>query len=156
MIFKSEFISTTLADELTAAMSFVFEADAEVEFEQPELIRKVLSTETYAIHGQFAAGELYGRLGGKFTVKDGNATVNEINITIGEIEATSKISTGTQAAMLSTLTNAHQIYLTRERNQGRQHESIQILCDKIDELAEGLDNAEEFTNITAEIRQHLG
>lgn len=138
MIFSTTNFKDEFERQLTDAMCFVFETDAEVAVQAVEETRKVLSTTIASFTGEFAAGELYGTFRGSYSAKGDNATVERIYITICDSPAESAIQCGSTQDLMRSLMNAHKLYFTRAKLAPKQYEIIAAECEKLAELAKYL------------------
>lgn len=150
--FKEEF-----AKQLSDAMCFVFESDAEVDVQTIEETRKVLSTTLATFSGEFVAGEIFGSFRGNYAAKGDHATVERIYITICDSPAESTIQLASTQDLMRTLMTAHKLFFTRENLAPKQYEIISTECDKLDEIAKYLpDNRiESFKKSIGMIRAQI-
>lgn len=138
MIFSASNFKDEFERQLSDAMCFVFETDAEVAVQAVENTKKVLSTTIANFAGEFAAGELYGTFRGTYSAKEDNATVERIYITICDSPAESTIQCSSTQDIMRTLMNAHKLYFTRSSLAPKQYEIISAECEKLSELAKYL------------------
>lgn len=138
MIFSTNNFKDEFARQLTDAMCFVFETDAEVAVQAVEVTKKVLSTTIASFVGEFAAGEIYGTFRGTYSAKEDNATVERIYITICDSPAESMIQLGSSQDLMRSLMNAHKLYFTRSSIAPKQYEIISTECEKLAEIAKYL------------------
>lgn len=140
MIFESGNFNELFAKQLSDAMSFVFEADAEVAVVETHSIRKVLHTETIGFSGEYAAGDLYGKFRGTYSSKDGKANVERVFITMGEVTAESTLQFTGESSLFRSLTNAHRLYFTRKDLAPKQYDIIKDACERLRKKASKLDH----------------
>lgn len=159
MKFSREKYIDEMKDHLVGALSFVIEADVEVGLEEPVLVKKVLSTETYSVHAVFVAGEIDGTLDFNVVCKNDTATVSLVTLSFSDIDAETKCHCDTEQELLDAIKNAHQMYVTRKNTQGKRYKAINACCDKLVELADTIKNKktnEKLISIVKEIRQQVG
>ncbi|MCQ2123236.1 MAG: hypothetical protein MJZ25_03545 [Fibrobacter sp.] len=159
MIYETNTFEQDLVNELTAALSFTFESDTEVGISDNSTLLAVLSTKQCRVNGEFiAACGLFGTFDAKYTVKDGQCTIPSVDIAINGNNPY-KCDLSSQARFIKTVKEMHQLYLTRQAGLKRQQETLQQLCDKIDSLAELVNDAnikDNIIKITQEIRTYVG
>lgn len=158
MKFSQETLREGMATALVGAMSFVMEADVEVGLEEPALVKKVLSTETYSVTGLFAAGEIDGTIAFTAVCKDGVANVHSLTVKFSDVDAETVCQCETEQDLLAALTNAHQMYITRKRTQGKRYEKINQCCDQLSELVQTMakKHQDKVNSIIQEIRNQVG
>lgn len=155
MVFEGNFIEE-MTQQMVAALSFALEADAEVEISEPKLVRKVLSTVTYAFSGEFAAGELFGSFYGQYSQKDNTVTLTQMKLKFGDMDAESVVKCASNQALLQGLSNAYSIYLTRKGAQPRIYPNLVKKLDRIQEILTGNPAFEKVSPIIADIKEMFG
>ena len=138
MIFSTNNFKEEFVKQLTDAMCFVFENDAEVVIQSVEETRKVLSTTIAVFSGEFVSGELYGKFRGSYAAKGEETTVERIYITICDSPAESTIQFANTQDLMRSLMTAHKLFFTRENLAPRQYEIIATECENLAELAKYL------------------
>jgi len=156
MTFDEKNIVAELTDHLVGAMSFAMDADAEVQLSDPELVRKVISTATWKLSGEFAAGELFGTLSCTYSSKDGLANLQQLAIKFGDVDAESIVRCASAKTLLDGITNAYQIFMTRYKAKPKQYVKLLETLDKIDKASSGFACGPAISSLTDEIRSQFG
>jgi hypothetical protein len=156
MVFDATDFKTEFTTELIAAISFALEADAEVLVDDIKEVRKVINTYTYAFHGQFAAGELFGDFYGQYAAKDHTANLTQMKVKFGDSDTESIVTCNSGQSILSGFANAYQIYRTRKAALPKIYPELVKKLELIETIAEDTKVADKILPITAEIRDLFG
>lgn len=156
MTFDEKNVVAELTEHLVAAMSFAMDADAEVQLTEPELVRKVISTSTWKLSGEFAAGELFGTVSCTYSAKDGVANVQKISVKFGEVDAESIVNCASAKNLLDGITNAYQVYQTRYRAKPKQYEKLVESLSQIEKASAGFGCGPTISGLVAAIRNQYG
>ena len=156
MTFDEKTIVAELTEHLVAAMSFAMDADAEVQLTDPELVRKVISTSTWKLSGEFAAGELFGTVSCTYSAKDGVANVQKVSIKFGDVDAESIVNCGSAKGLLDGITNAYQVYQTRYRAKPKQYEKLVESLSQIEKSSVGFGCGPVISGLVAAIKNQYG
>jgi len=158
MKFSCENYIAEMKDHLVGALSFVIETDVEIGMDEPVLIKKVLTTETYSVHAVFVAGEIDGTIDFNVVCKDGTALISRITIAFSDIDAETTCHCDTEQELLDSIKNAHQMYVTRKNTKGKRYKAINACCDQLVELSKTLNKkaSEKLISIIKEIRNQVG
>ena len=156
MTFTENTVKAELTEHLVAAMSFAMDADAEVQLSDPELVRKVISTSTWKLSGEFAAGEMFGTVSCTYSAKDGVANVQKVSVKFGDVDAESIVNCGSAKGLLDGITNAYQVYQTRFRAKPKQYEKLVELLGKIEKSASGFGCGPTISQLVSEIKHEYG
>lgn len=158
MKFSCENYIAEMKDHLVGAMSFVIETDVEIGMDEPVLVKKVLTTETYSVHAVFVAGEIDGTVDFNVVCKEGTASISRITLAFSDVDAETICHCDTEQELLDSIKNAHQMYVTRKNTQGKRYKAINACCDQLFELSQTLNKkaSEKLISIIKEIRNQVG
>ena len=156
MVFDATDFKHELTAELIAAISYALETDAEVEIDEINEVRKVISTYTYSFHGQFAAGEQFGEFYGQYSAKDGKATLMQMKFKFGDFDTEALIKCASGQSMLNGISNAYNVYKTRKHAMPKIFPKLVEKLDEIDKIAADTKVEEQIVSITTDIRELFG
>jgi hypothetical protein len=117
--------------KLAEALSFIVETTPSVTLGEPVPARKFADTEYFSVDGEYAAGDLFGRIELSVSVTPQGARPVSLKMSFGDEEPTA-ISISSPNDLFDSISNKHRLFV--ERSYSRS--SAFVLNDALKELEE--------------------
>lgn len=111
-----EQLINAIKSRLTEAISFIAETAVDVTLSEPRIDRKVANTEYVTVEGEYAAGQLFGKISLSLTNSGDNAKPLKLTMSFGDEKPTEISITGPDA-MYDSLLAKHKLYVERSRTR---------------------------------------
>jgi len=145
---KEELISG-IQGKLTEALSFVVESTPNIKFSEPVPGCKSADTEYFKVSGEYAVGEVFGKIELTISVSPHGARPVNMKMSFGN-EAPTPVSVSSPNDLFESIKNKHRLFVERSYNKS----SAFTLNDALHELEELPCSPEVHTRIM-EIIQKL-